>query len=442
MKNYSLRNRLITWITIPIIITILAVLVFSYVSARHEIEEVYDAQLVHSAKVLLQLTQHEIVEDEEFDLGVESVDLQHRYERNLGFRIWAKDKLVTQSAASRIFKNFDARPGFSNHIINDEEWRFFVYLDPMQDIKVEVSEHYEIRFEMIFELMLSLIIPALLALPFIFSIIWFGVRQVLKPVIAISTDVDARGSDDLSALSDKKLPEEVAPLIHALNALFVRLDQSFKYEREFTDHAAHELRTPLAAMKTQTQVLLKKAADMPDCESGLNNLKNAIERAIHMVEQLLVLARLQHENQPKVKLDLSLLLIDIINDLAINAQNKNITINTSIAQSVIVYGNENSIAILLNNIISNAIKYTPINGCVDVLLMPEGVLTISDTGSGIDDKDKKKVFERFVRADKTGQSGSGLGLAIAKWIANANDLQIQLADNTPNGLTVTIDWNT
>ncbi len=140
MRHYSLRSRLIAWISIPIIISTLLALSLSYYFSRHEIEEVYDAQLVHSAKVLLQLTSHEIMQDEEFNLGLEDQRLQHSYERNLGFRIWVGHQLITQSLNTKNFNNFEARPGFSDHTIAGHNWRFFVFIDPIDKIKIEVSD--------------------------------------------------------------------------------------------------------------------------------------------------------------------------------------------------------------------------------------------------------------------------------------------------------------
>ncbi|MCD8525771.1 MAG: sensor histidine kinase N-terminal domain-containing protein [Alphaproteobacteria bacterium] len=126
-RTYSLRRRLIVWISIPILTATLFAVVASYFFTRHEIEEVYDAQLVHSAKVLLQLTQHEILEDEDFDLGLENKDLQHRYERNLGFRIWVGRELITQSSNTLDLGVFEAPPGFSNHKLGKHRLAIFCF---------------------------------------------------------------------------------------------------------------------------------------------------------------------------------------------------------------------------------------------------------------------------------------------------------------------------
>lgn len=438
---YSLRSRLLLWICVPIIFAAFFALSSSYYFSRHEIEEVYDAQLVHYAKVLLQLTEHEILEDEDFHLGLENADLQHRYERELGFRVWVGDDLITQSSSTKDFSGFEASPGFSNHIMNGHKWRFFVFLLPEKEIKVEVSERMDIRAELIIQLMISLIIPALLFLPVILIIIWGGVYKVLHPVIKISVDVDQRGSNDLSPIEKRALPREIAPLILALDRLFERLTDSFKREREFTDHAAHELRTPLAAMKMQTQVLMKKAKAMPEYAEGLDNLHASINRAAHLVEQLLSLARLQHESLPQEEVDLSNVLQDSVSDISTRADQKEITLKVEIAKNCFIMAHRGSLGILLGTLLDNAIKYTPAGGTVCVSLSEQGVLDITDTGPGLNDEDKVRVFERFVRADTTGQSGSGLGLSIAQWIANAHNITIDLLNHEPKGLKVRIVWS-
>ena len=442
MKQYSLSNRLISWIGIPIIAAIICALIASYIVTKHEIEEVYDAQLVHSAKVLLQLTEHEITEDEDFHLGLESEDLQHRYERNICFRIWHHNVLITQSNNSIHFNEFEAPPGFSDQHVNHQDWRFFVYLSAENGIKIEVSERYEIRYELIFELLTSLIIPALGLILCIFIIVYFGAKQVLKPVVDISDDVDSRNSDDLSPITANKLPQEIAPLIQALNRLLNRIEDSFKREREFTDHAAHELRTPLAAMKTQTQVLMKKYSNKKDNIAGFENLSASIDRATHLVEQLLSLARLQHEELPKERTNLSACLRALAAAAGSQKDQGNFDIQTDIASDIYVMGDRDSISIMLGNIIDNALKYASDKPVINITLSSDGLLNIIDNGPGLSDEDKSRVFNRFVRADKSGKTGSGLGLSIAQWIAEAHNIQIKLHDNKPSGLNVEILWRT
>lgn len=439
-QTYSIRRRLIAWITLPILAAAFLAVLTSYLFSSHEVEEVYDAQLVHSAKVLLQLVQHEIMEDEGFHLGLENPDLQHRYERKLGFRIWLDNTLLTSSPNTETFDHFEAPPGFSNQMVEGKEWRFFVYLDPADKIKIEVSERYDIRYELVIQLMGSLLLPAFAFIPVIVLIVWLGVRKALKPMVKISTDVDRRGSNDLVPIATDILPLEIAPLVQALNRLFSRIEQSFKREREFTDHAAHELRTPLAAMKTQTQVLIRKTKKIPEQAEALENLEESIDRASHMVDQLLSMARLQNNDLPCDRMDLSACLENSLSEAESAAATKHIRLNHDIAPHCFINGHADSISILFRNLLNNAVKYTPADGQVDVELTQYGRLTITDTGPGLSDADKTRVFERFVRADKSGQNGSGLGLSIAQWIADAHHVAILLQDNAPCGLKVQIQW--
>lgn len=440
-ETYSLRKRLITWIGIPFLVGAALTLFIGFLFAWHEAEEVYDAHLVHYAKVLLQLTQHEILEDEAFNLGIENPNLQHKYERNIGFRIWFDNKVITQSATTLDFGGFDGPPGFSDHQFDEHQWRFFVFLDPDNKIKIEVSERYDVRYELIAQVMMALALPSLIFIPLLFMIVWIGTKKILKPVVKISGEVDSRNTDDLSPIENKMVAEEIAPLVYALNRLLGRIRESFRREREFTDHAAHELRTPLAAMKTQAQVLIRKSADMPDCKEGLENLQSSIDRASHMVDQLLSLARLQNDKFPLGRTNLSECLYDSIDDIRLTAQQKNIEIKTDIADDLFIVGHELSITILFKNLLDNAVKYTLKNGRIFVGLSPEGLLEVVDTGTGLSDEDKNKVFERFVRLDKSGQTGSGLGLSIARWIVSAHNVEIELKDNVPQGLKVIMQWS-
>jgi len=194
-------------------------------------------------------------------------------------------------------------------------------------------------------------------------------------------------------------------------------------------------------MKTQTQVLLKKTQNIPEYADSLENLQSSINRASHLVEQLLSLARLQHETLPQEDIDLSGLLRKCVNDLQQRATPKNITLNTNIPPKCMMSAHADSIAILLGNLLDNAIKYTPDHGEICITLSEEGaLLCIADTGPGLSDLDKSRVFERFARADKSGQPGSGLGLSIVQWIAEAHHITITLADNQPNGLKVEMKW--
>ncbi len=189
----------------------------------------------------MQLTEHEIAEQQNIDIGTENPNLQHRYENKTAFRIWKNDKIVLQSSRAKDFISVDAPPGFSVQTIENKPWRFFVFIDAENDIKIETAERYAIRYELIGQLMTSLAIPMAILIPLLLLIVWIGVRQSLTPLIALSAEVDSRKIDDLTSIKNSYIPREVTPLVEAMNRLFLRIGDSFKREREFTDHAAHEL---------------------------------------------------------------------------------------------------------------------------------------------------------------------------------------------------------
>lgn len=441
-KQHSLKNRLIAWISVPIFLVSLVTLVIGYAFSWYEIEEVYDAQLVHMAKLLHKMTQSHLSEGDLANFKLDHLDLQHDYERNIGLRIWSDDQLISQSENTQAFDIVLPDSGFSSHEVDGNKWRFFVYHDSTNQITVETSERYDVRYELINQLAGSLLFPELFFIPLIFLIVWFCVNKALKPVITISNFVNSRNNENLiEPIEISQLPIEISPLVNAVNQLFRRIEESMKREREFTDYAAHELRTPLAAMKMQTQVLIKKYKNIPNSEKSLENLKSSIDRAVHLVSQLLALSRFHQENLPKSKTSLTECIYESVSEIYHLAQARQLEFDLQIEDQIYIESHKPSIKILLNNLLDNAIKYSEKGSTITVKLNEKGVLQVCDFGQGILDVDKKIVFKRFVRIDKSPEKGSGLGLAIASRIAKEHKVEIVLKDNHPKGLIVEIDWH-
>lgn len=438
-QSYSIRARLVTLISLPLILAALIIGAVSLASTYEEIEEVYDAQLAHSAKVLLQLTEKE--DDlHKFQLGAERAELAHRYENKLTFRIWKGGRPVIQSHQAEAFGDFRAPPGFSDQTIAEERWRFFVFIDEKNGFNVEIGERYEVRIELIYKILLGLFIPLSLFIPLLLFIVWYGVTRCLKPVVSLSQTVDRRDADDFTAIEAEGVPQEIHPLIKAINRLLSRIQDSFERERQFTDNAAHELRTPLAAMKTQTQVLLKKADAMPDCREGLDNLQASIDRAAHMVDQLLSFSRLQADRIEFERLDLSGLTSEILQEISPLAVKKLVDLEAEIEPEAYVRGNRNALALMIRNLLDNAIKFTPAQGRIEVSVrtrLDKITLSIKDTGPGIPEADREKVFERFYRIQKN-THGSGLGLSMAKWVCDIHGANVSLESNSPCGLVAVV----
>ena len=444
-KHYSLRIHLLRLISIPIILAGLVIGGLALAFTYQEIDEVYDAQLAQSAKLLLQLTQDQLEDKRKHGvtLGMEKPDFSHLYEKKISFRIWAKETLVTESASAGIFGDKPASLGFSTHNIGDNSWRFFVTPDDDSDLLIEVAENKDIRTELIQQILSSLFIPALIFLPVILGFVWLGTSRSLKPVISLSQQVNRRGAQDLTPLGTNDISREILPFIDALNRMLLRLDRTLQHEREFTDNAAHELRTPLAAMKTQTQVLLKKAAHMPECKEELGNLLASIDRASRLVDQLLVFARLQNMNDAMEQVDLSAQVEDILRDMFHMLDERQQRLDVHVEQGLKLRGSPSALGILIRNLVDNASKYSPPNGHIAVRAGRKNgniILTVSDEGPGIPEVLHEKVFDRFYRINKGQGTGSGLGLAMVKWIADMHQAGISMENTAPHGLVIKVDF--
>ena len=392
--------------------------------------------------MLLQLTEHEVREHSSYEiqLGAERPDISHRYEKNIAFRIWKGDHLITESVNAEHFGSLRAPPGFSDQEKNGDLWRFFVFVEEKFGITIEVAELYEIRTELIEQILWSFFAPALVFVPVLLLLIWMGVTHSLKPLLVVSSAVDKRDANDLNPINADKVPREAMPLMRALNRLLHRLETGLRREREFTDNAAHELRTPLAAMKTQTQVLVKKSAAMPECKEGLDNLQASIDRASRMVDQLLSFARMQSRDLDFEDVDLSTLIHDVLKEILPLAVAKKQECAADIAPGIRIRGNRDALEIMIRNIVDNAIKYTPARGHIEIKLTEDGVFCVADTGTGVADSDKGKILERFSRANSK-QQGSGLGLAMVKWACDLHHAELSLADNSPEGLIVSVRFS-
>lgn len=242
----------------------------------------------------------------------------------------------------------------------------------------------------------------------------------------------------------KSVPEEVAPLAQALNDLFARLQQAFEGERRFTADAAHELRTPLAALKIQAQVALR-ANNVVERNTALENVLRGVDRATRLVEQLLTLARVDPETitlgfKP---VELQGLAASVMRDLEPLAHAKHIEMALEVSSACNVFGDDAQLGLLLRNLIDNAIRYTPAGGRVLVVLQSIGGVSIEvcDTGPGIAAAERDQVLQRFYRISGSGEEGSGLGLSIVRRIAELHGAQLTLSDNpSGTGLLAKVFW--
>ncbi|PZP98160.1 MAG: two-component sensor histidine kinase [Variovorax paradoxus] len=332
--------------------------------------------------------------------------------------------------------------GFSDARLDGVHYRVYSVQSPYQT--VQIAQNLDARQARARALALRATLPMALIAPLLMLLAWWGIRRSLAPLARTRAEVAVRAADDLSPLQGAGLPDEVLPLVDEINALFGRLDQAFAAQRAFVANAAHELRSPLAALKLQAQAV-ERAADDSARATALARLQQGIDRAIRLMQQLLLLARQEAAVQDGALLPplaLAPLARQAVAEALPQAQARGIDLGleTEGEETALpaVRGDADALAILLRNLLDNAIKYTPEGGRIDLVLGPRSV-AVHDSGPGIAPAERARVFERFYRSPDAAAGGSGLGLTIAQAIAERHGATLQL-DSSPRlgGLAATL----
>lgn len=438
----SLRLRLILFLTIILGVAWLVAAWFTHIESREEIDRLFDAQLAQSAQVLLGTTRHEL--HERIEHGDDEVSTSHEYEQKLAFQIWDEKNLLLRSSTAPVVAMSQASEGYSESLINGEQWRVLTRWDARHEFMIQVAEPLAGRESLAHHITLKMLLPTFIALPVLVILIWFGVGAGLRPLQLLKREIKQRTANHLEPVAMAGVPEEVTPLVKALNDLFARLEEAFEGERRFTADAAHELRTPLAALKIQAQVAMR-STEVEVRHAALENVLRGVDRATRIVEQLLTLARVDPESTVAgyKQVDLASLVAPVIRDLAQQAHAKQIEISLEESNICKVFGDEVQLSLLLRNLLDNAIRYTPVGGRVTVsVLNVDGIrLEVRDTGPGIPAAERAHVLQRFYRITGSGEEGSGLGLSIVSRIAELHGASLELKDNEAGqGLLVRVIW--
>ncbi|HEY2339648.1 MAG TPA: ATP-binding protein, partial [Steroidobacteraceae bacterium] len=300
---------------------------------------------------------------------------------------------------------------------------------------IQVAQPMSVREQRAAELALQTLKPFALLLPVLALVIWIAVGHALEPLRRLTSQVKARRVNALDGLSATQLPDEVQPLVLALNDLLGRLRAALERERAFMADAAHELRTPLTALHLQMG-MLARASSEAERETAMGTLSAGVQRAIRLIEQLLALARQEPRAESlRVPVRLDELAREIVAELVPLADAGRIDLGVAAAQPATVAADSEALRTLLRNLVDNAVRYTPPGGRVDVTLESTAAgprLTVTDDGPGIRPDERMRVFDRFYRRAGTSPTGSGLGLAIVKAIADAHGGSVTLGDG-PDG---------
>lgn len=446
MKRLSLRRRLLLLLIGSLVLVWGAMLLVGYGEAREEIHELADARLQQGAETLLVLDLKRLARlaqvgtDREAGRGV---DVEHGVGvRPLAFQVWSSDGRMLLASAGAPAAPQRREEGFLTLVVDGREWRSYSAYDRKHDYQVTVLEPLAVRDHPVREVTGHMGQVLLWALPLLALLVWISIRRALGPLAQLSQAVGARDAGNLEPIRPPRVVAEVETLIAALNRLLERLARSLDSERAFTADAAHELRTPLAAIKVQAEVALA-AKDEPSRRHAIEQVIAGVNRATHLAQQLLLLARLEHEEAgSRQVVDLGRLAAERVAQRAGDAAGRSMDIELSAEPGCTLSGDPATLAILLDNLLDNAIKYGNSGGHIAVTVRHDAgapVLEVADDGEGVAEADRARLRNRFFRVEGSASSGSGLGLSIVEKIAAAHGGRISIGTGlSGRGLGVTV----
>lgn len=363
------------------------------------------------------------------------------------FQIWNKEgRLLLKSHSAPIIPLAKNISGFSTNWVEGQLWHVFTNVDIESGLRIDVGERSDFREELEGRVTQDSIFIMLITYPFLGILIWIIVGRGLDSIRQVANEVRQKTPSSLEPVNIEAIPAEIKPLIDELNKLFGRLQDAFEREKRFAADAAHELRTPLAALKTQTQVAIN-IQDPIELRRALDNILTGVDRSSHVVQQLLTMSRMvpQATLQQFDKVDLILEARTQIAEIAPHAIEKNTDIELITEEDhIIIPGNAAAINILIRNLVDNAIRYTPEGSEIKVSVKRDtktANLVIADNGPGIASALRERVFERFFRVLGTKAQGSGLGLGIVAQIVELHNAEIVLGEPVHgSGLIVTVKF--
>ncbi len=421
----SIRKKLIISILSTIFLVTLLLALITYLSLREEMDEFYDENMRQVAITVLSTAgSGEIKRPDHIPAG-----RKLRGEEKYLTQIWQNGVLKYSSYPTVEFP-LQEQSGKGKTEFNGGTWSY--YKETNGAISVQLSQDLKERHSIVFEIYGLVLIPIILQLPVLAVLIWFLIGYGLKPLYAISNLIKNRDPYFLEPLPGDRIPDEVNVLVDALNGLLARLGQALELQRRFTADAAHELRTPLTAVRLQLDIL-NRADNEEEKKAALITLEKGVQRSIHLVQQLLELARQEPENAEAQfsPMDLTYLIEESVDHIIPIARSKHITLTSHIDGKPIVYANESKLSLMLSNLLSNAVAYTKQGGHVEIRLRNEGdtvILDVADDGIGIKPKDRERVFDRFYRVIGNESSGAGLGLSIVKSVAQLHNADITVSE--------------
>ncbi|MGV2980501.1 ATP-binding protein [Camelimonas sp. ID_303_24] len=440
----SIRTRLFLILIITTSVVWLSAIAWIYLGTRTQVERVLDARLSEAARMVSSLlTRQDVGAKQAIDAGkaarmAEIAAMHAPYERQLSCQIWAMDGgLVGRSESAPAQPLTDSGEGFSVTQVNGETWRVYAVQNKALGMRVLVGDNMRVRDQLIADVIRGLALPALLILPVLAGLIWLSVKKGLAPLSAMARSLEVRPASDLSPLPDSDSPSEIRPMIRSLNGLFARVEAARAHERDFTAFAAHELRTPIAGLKTQAQIALGHG-DTAVRDNALRQIVISVDRTTRLVRQLTDLTNAESGAFSRDGgVDAGRTLQALADDIRQHhPKAAAIAVDPGLSGTMLPV-NAALFMLAARNLLENAVLHAPADRPVTCGLRrdPDRLcIVIDDAGPGIPDDELPKARDRFFRGRNRTAMGSGLGLAIVDLALQRMEGNLHLENRAGGGL--------
>ncbi|WP_441856106.1 ATP-binding protein [Marinomonas polaris] len=445
----SIRRRTLFFVMCIFTMTSILIMVIGLLFANHEVEELFDARLAQQARLLLTLSENieklGSSKNPSFPLLVDAANTDasvgHKYESKIFYQIWSGDELKIASDSMTLSHQREDSFGYGDATADHYQWRTFTLIQTAGNIKVIVAERADVRGEISDQIVFQTLFPEILAWPILAVLVWAAVGFGLEPLQQLAQRIQKITPTKLEPIEMSYVPEELVPVKTALNGLLMEIDVLMEREKRWIADAAHELRTPLSILRVHAENAASAENDQERNQS-LTQLTSGVDRSTRIVSQLLALARLEHQKKvTKEDVDVLAISRSMIADILPLAWKRNVEISLDVDDSLpwSCYVEPNHVEILLQNLISNAIKFSPQGSIIQVVwsqFANQVELKVIDAGRGVSKEEKQRLSERFFRSGEV--EGAGLGLSIVKNIVDKYQGVLSFEDSLPHGLTVRV----
>ncbi|WP_394227771.1 sensor histidine kinase [Paracoccus marcusii] len=413
----SIRLRLILILTLATSAIWLSAALWINVSTRAQVEQVLDARLAEAANMVSSLmADRRIALNEAAAQATIALPTAGEYSRQLSCQIWSLRGNLLGASSGAPAEKLSEDEGFATTLIDSEPWRVFTVVNPNVGVRVMVGDRIQVRDRLVGDVVQGLLWPLVVVFPALAMLIWVSVGRGLAPLAHLESTLRNRKPDDLSPLVGVGDPREIRPVRRALNSLFQRLDDVRRTERDFTAFAAHELKTPLAGLRTHAQIA-RMATDPAVRDRALVTITTSVDRTDRMVRQLLDLTAIDQDAASVERLNVANLLSELAQQSEDQARPREVRLDVQAEGIPPLHAPRILVHSALRNLIENAIQHSPHGGTVRLIASCDGAsvaFQVSDEGPGIRPQDRDRVTDRFWRGPGREVHGSGLGLAIVE----------------------------